>query len=145
VYTYELQRALIRPEGRAVIFVGSLDDVISLGIDGYEIRGHQSLEAGPVLYFSFKCKADQLNDILTRTPGLLDLLARWGIAATVTRLAKPMFKGSIEFTDDGERSVPELTVEAGDVVIATGACLEVVPLDDESMPPNKALEPTARH
>jgi hypothetical protein len=92
-----------------------------LGPDQYEIRGRQSLAAGTTLYFVLQCKADQLGALLTRTPGIFDVLAEFAIAATITRLSKPMFKASAD---------TEIAIEPGDAVIVAGVCLEVVRFDD---------------
>ena len=129
-YTYELQRALIKTDGRPVILTGALDDIIAVAGDQYEIRGRQSLPVGPTLYFSLRCGTDRISVLLGRTPELLDAIAEYAIAARIARISKPMFKGSAQFGTDDQVNVPEVVVEPGDIVIGAGECLEVVRLDD---------------
>jgi hypothetical protein len=136
VYTYEIQRALIRLNAQPVILVGSVDDVISLGDGQYEVRGRQTLPSGPTIYFSLKCNEGRLQAVLARPPGLLDFFDDFGIAATIARVSKPLFKASAEQDSSDDVPAPQITIESGDVVVATGTCSEVIRLGGE-LPPNK--------
>ncbi len=95
-YTYELQRALIRPDGRSVLLVGTVDDIISLGADRYEVRDRdlQTLDVGLTIQYFLQCGTEELAALLSSAPEYAGSKTNYAIAATITRVSKPMFKGS---------------------------------------------------
>lgn len=123
-YTYELQKSLVRADGRPVILIGRVDDIIVLENGQYEIRGHDWLTTGPEVYFSLKCAAAQLTSVLSRAP---EVLGEYAFVARIERLSRPMLQASAEAPASDDLQV---IVEPSRMIVAIGQCLDVVHLQE---------------
>jgi hypothetical protein len=80
---------------------------------------------------------------LSATVKEADVMDEFGIVATITRVSKPMFKGSAELDSGDDFPTPQITIEPGDAVVAAGTCSDVIRLGSE-LSANKQMEPSRR-
>lgn len=123
-YTHELQESLIRPDGRPVILISSVNDIIKLDNGQYEVRGHEQLGVGPDLYFRLSCTREPMAPLLSRPPELTD---EYAFVAKISRLSTPMFQAP---TDQETNGNTDIVVEPADIVVAVGQCIEITKLEE---------------
>jgi hypothetical protein len=127
-YTYELQEALIRPDGRPVVLVGPIDDIIRLDDGQYEVRSHELLGLGPQIYFQLACTKDQVGAFLSKAPKLLD---EYAFVAKVSRLSAPRLSAAAERDATDDVPSTEIVVEPAEVVVAVGQCIDISKLGEQ--------------
>ena len=127
-YTYELQEALIRADGRPVVLVGPIDDIIRLDDGQYEVRSHERLGVGPQLYLQLACTKDQVGSLLSTAPELLD---EYAFVAKVSRLSAPRLRAGAERDATDDVPSTEIVVEPAEVVVAVGQCIEISKLGEQ--------------
>ena len=134
VYSIEMQRALIRKDGRPILFPGRVID-IRQGKDYFHLD-MEPLWTGVSLRVILDCPEGMINKLLSHVPRETDYLA----VAQIQSVSKAQFRvdarsegvASTDYDDEG-RSLPnvetftELELEAGDKFLARGKCVDVRP------------------
>jgi len=133
-YSIEMQRALIRKDGRPILFAGRITDIRQ-----DKEHFHLDMEAlwtGASLRVILDCREETIDRILSHAPRETDYLA----VAQIQSVNKAQLRvdarsegvSSTDYDDEG-RSLPkvetftELELEAGNVFIAHGECVDVRP------------------
>lgn len=121
LYTIEVEEALIRSDGRPVLFFSSVDDIIR---EKNKHFVHFSKWLGllsPDIRFVLECDSDQVKKILSQTER--GFLAEYAVVAVVSSIQRPKFDVKAQSMDSGE---PGIVVEYSDIFIAQGRCLELL-------------------
>lgn len=134
VYSIDVQRALIRKDGRPILFTGRVADI-------RQNKETLQLEFAPIwdkinLRVILDCREDTINGILSHAPRETDYLA----VAQIQSVGKVHFRvdarsegvASTDYDDEGHswpivETFTELELEAGDVFLAHGTCVDVRP------------------
>jgi len=133
-YSIEMQRALIRKDGRPILFAGKITD-IRQNKDFFHLD-MEALWTGVSLRVILDCPEGTINNLLSHVPRETDYLA----VAQIQSVSKAQFRvdarsedvASTDYDDEG-RSLPnvetftELELEAGDTFLARGKCIDVRP------------------
>ncbi len=133
-YSIEMQRALIRKDGRPVLFASRITD-IRHNRKGYQVD-MEPLWAGASLRLVLDCQEETINAILSQDPRETDYLA----VAQIQSVGKAQFRVEAhsegvdigDYDDEGNwlpktGTTTELEMEAGDSFLARGTCVEVRP------------------
>ncbi len=123
-YTVELQRALIRKDGRPLVFVALVDDVF-LHTDGrYVLQAHLTVGLDREIHLDLRCGVQELRGLLDRTP---EILEEFAIVARVREVRKPLLQAVAQAGDE-MANTPEVALEPSRVLLASGDCLDAVKL-----------------
>jgi hypothetical protein len=120
-YTVELQRALIRKDGRPLIFVATVDDVVVEADGRYVLQARLIVGLDREIHLQLRCGAHELGALLDRTP---EILEQFAVVAHIQEVRKPLLQAVAQTGD--ERSTPEIVVEPSQVLLASGECLDAV-------------------
>lgn len=133
-YSIEMQRALIRKDGRPVLFASRVTDIRQTG-KGFQLD-MEPLWAGASLRLILDCQEDTINAILSQDPRETNYLA----VAQIQSVGKALFRVGAhgegvdmgDYDDEGNwrpmtGTLTELEIEAGDSFLARGTCVEIQP------------------
>jgi len=119
VYTTDIEKALIRNDGRPVLIVGYVFDITKIGDNNY--LGIKAF-IYPDLNFLLECQSQQAELVLAQPTDDGEFFA---VVANVISVSRPAFETDalIEETDDERYS--DIIVEPGDQYILQGTCLDI--------------------
>ncbi len=133
-YSIEMQRALIREDGRPILFAGRITD-IRQGKENSQVDIEPQW-AGASLRVILDCREDTINGILSHAPRETEYLA----VAQIQSVGKAQFRldarsegvSNTDYDDEGRsfqrvETFTELELEGGDVFLARGKCVDVRP------------------
>ena len=120
-FSVEIQRALIKPDKRPVVIVAPLGDVIEVGGNRYELRAHIGI-ALTEIHFFLQASDPLVSELLAHPPEFLEEVA---VVARIHRVARAVFRVATDEPDEEERTLPNVVIEPGEELIATGDCIEI--------------------
>jgi hypothetical protein len=121
-YTIELQRVLIRKDGRPVIVVATIDDVVGQSDGRYALHAHMTVGLDRDVHFELRCGVPELRALLDRTPEILD---EFVIVARIQEIRKPLLQ-AVAQSGDEVVNTPEVVLEPSRTLFASGECLDAV-------------------
>jgi hypothetical protein len=116
-YTYEVQRALKRTDGKPIVLTAYLNDILEVDADTFELRLEES-SFSLNLHISLRCNAATVGFPLSDPQEHPFELA---VVGRIVMVTKPLLQASAELDSDDGR--PRVMVEHPSVVVATGECL----------------------
>jgi hypothetical protein len=123
-YTIEVQDALIKTDNRPVIFFAPVEDIVK-ETTKYSVHFYNPFSSfSPVIYFVLDCTPEQIGKIISHRS---DLYENYAVIAQISEVKKVRFevKGYAEIYEE-----VQLELEQSDVFVATGKCLELLPVGD---------------
>lgn len=124
IYTIHIQEALLKTNGRPILFYASVDDVLKREKQ-HIVRFVNWLDIGLTIYFELQCNEDQTKRLLEiPTEFFLDEFA---VIAQIEEVRKPEF--AVRAYARGSEEA-EIEVESSDIFIATGKCLDFLYVGD---------------
>ena len=124
-YSIELERALVRPDGKPTLLVGRVADI--------RLRGKQlivEIEVEPDVHVpSLRLSLDCTPAIVDRLLQKGDRLSRYAAVALIESVSKARFRIDSHGYAVGEDEVEtELEIETGEYFVARGQCVEIRPI-----------------
>jgi len=123
IYTVQVEDALIRSDGRPVLFFASVDDVTRIG-NKYYVHFHNWFDLSPEIRFVLECDSEQVKKIMGQ---ITDFFEQYAVVALISSLQRPKFevKAYPHSAEDAE-----VVVEFSDIFIARGRCLDLLFVGD---------------
>jgi len=118
IYTVQVEDALIRSDGRPVLFFASVDDVTRQG-NKYYVHFRNWFDLDPDIRFVLECDSEQVKKIMSQK---VDLFGQYAVVALISSLQRPKFELRA-YPHSGEDA--EVVVESSDIFIARGRCLDL--------------------
>jgi len=127
IYTIEMEEALVRKDGRAVLFFGSVSDIMRRD-NKYFIHFWNWLDFPSLdIRFVLECDSVKVKKVMDQSNSIFDEFA---VVALISSVQKAMFEVRAESESDEEANI---VVEPSDVFIAKGRCLDLLFVGDLGM------------
>ena len=133
-YTIEIQDALIKTDGRPILFFGGANDIVRKN-DKYMV--YFSNWDGPLtcadVHFILDCTPDQINKIMSQPT---DFLENYAVISQIGGVKKVRLQLTAKSHDSEEVDSEEVDVDfaPSNVFMATGRCLDLVFVGDYDDP-----------
>lgn len=126
-YTIEVQDALIKTDNRPIIFFASVEDIVRERGKYCARFCNPLISSSPVIYFVLDCTPEQIGQMVAHRS---ELYENYAVVARICGVKKVRFevKGYAQTYEDYEEI--RLQLEQSDVFVATGKCLELLPVGD---------------
>lgn len=125
IYTIEIQDALIKTDGRPILFFGGANDIVRKD-DKYTVYFNNWLGSliGADVHFILECTPDQINKIMSQST---DFFGNYAVISQIREVKKVRFQLTAQSLDSEEVDVD---FAPSNVFMATGRCLDLVFVGD---------------
>lgn len=121
-YTIEVQDAIVKTDGRPILFFNHLNDVVKKGEKYFLYFGDEfGVEEGANIHFILECTPGQAEKIMVQSKEVFD---NYAVVGQITEVKKIRFQHT--YIADEDADFIDVEFAPSNVFIANGVCLDFV-------------------